>query len=77
MNQTVTIPSKTIEEILTRLDKLAKEVKAIKAKLFKEEPSYGGEEWWEWSEKKADADIKKGRLMRFNSTEEAIKWLNK
>lgn len=77
MNQTITIPSKTVEEILTRLDKLTKEVKAIRAKLFKEEPFYGSEEWWEWSEKKADEDIKKGRLMKLNSAEEAIKWLNK
>lgn len=77
MNQAITVSPKTIEEILVRLDRLAKEVKAIKARLFEEEPPYGSDEWWEWSERKADEDIKKGKLMRFNSAEEAIKWLNK
>lgn len=77
MNQAVTVSTKTVEEILIRLDTLTKEVKAIKAKLFKGRPSHGSDAWWEWSEKKADEDIKNGRLMKFNSTDEAIKWLNK
>lgn len=77
MNQAVTVPTKTVNEILTRLDTLTREVKAIKAKLFEGKPPYGSDAWWEWSEKKADEDIKNGRLMKFNSTEEAIKWLNK
>ena len=62
MNQTITVSPKTVEEILSRLDQLTKEVRAIKAKLFQGEPPYGSDEWWEWSEKKADEDIKTGRI---------------
>lgn len=76
MNQTVTVPSKTIEEILARLNTLTNEIKAIKAKLFEKEPEYGSDEWWEWSERKADEDIKAGRLVQFDSAKDAVKWLN-
>jgi len=76
MNQTITISSKTIDEILTRLDKLGRDIRAIKVKLFEREPLYGSDEWWEWSEKKADEDIDSGRLVKFESVQEAIKWLN-
>ena len=40
------------------------------------EPPYGSDEWWKWSEKKADEDIKKGNVVKFDSVEDAIKWLN-
>lgn len=62
MAQTITVPTKTFEEILARLDQLTKEVRVIKAKLFSGEPPYGSDEWWDWSEKKADEDIKAGRV---------------
>ena len=62
MAQTITVPAKTFEEILSRLDRLTKEVQAIKMKLFESEPPYGSDEWWEWSEKKANEDIKAGRV---------------
>lgn len=76
MNQTITISSKTTEEILARLDKLTKEVKAIKTKLFEEGPPYGSDEWWEWSDKKALKEIRAGKGVKFNTAKEAIKWLN-
>lgn len=74
--QTVTVSSKTIEQILARLDKLTSEVRAIKSNLFKEEPRYGSNEWWGKEEREADEDIRAGRVMQFNSVKEAIKWLN-
>ncbi|OGD98816.1 hypothetical protein A3A49_00690 [Candidatus Curtissbacteria bacterium RIFCSPLOWO2_01_FULL_38_11b] len=40
------------------------------------EPPYGSDEWWKWSEKKADEDIKRGNVVKFDSVEDAIKWLN-
>lgn len=76
MNQAVTVSPKTINTIVARLDELTKEVKAIKTRLFEEEPSYGSDAWWEWSERKADEDIKAGRIVRFDSVKETIKWLN-
>lgn len=62
MSQTITISTKKFEEILSRLDQLTREVRAIKVKLFESEPAYGSDEWWEWSEKKANEDIKAGRV---------------
>ena len=62
MAQTITVPAKTFQQILSRLDQLTREVRAIKLKLFESEPSYGSDAWWEWSEKKADEDIKTGRV---------------
>ncbi len=76
MAQTITVPAKTFEEILSRLDRLTRDVRAIKARVYQQEPPYGSEEWWEWSEKRADEDIKAGRVFKFDSAEEAIKWLN-
>lgn len=76
MNQAITVSPKTIEEILTRLDRLTREVRAIKARLFEEEPLYGSDEWWEWSEKKADEDIKAGRYKVYKNVKELIKDLH-
>lgn len=76
MAQTMTVPVKTFEEVLSRLDTLARDVAAIKVRLFEQEPLYGSKEWWEWSDKKAIKDIKAGKGIKFNSAEEAIKWLN-
>lgn len=59
--QTITVPAKTFEKIVSRLDDLTQEVKTIKAKLFEEEPPYGSDEWWEWSDKKAMEEIKQGK----------------
>ena len=70
MNQTTTVSQKTIEEILTRLDRLTREIKAIKTKLFEEEPPYGSDEWWEWSDEKAIEDYRKGRYTVIRSKKE-------
>lgn len=74
--QTITVPTKTFEKILSRLDQLTQEVEIIKSKLFEKEPPYGSDAWWEWSDKKAMEDIKAGKTVKFSSTEEAIRWLN-
>lgn len=76
MAQTVAVPPETIEEILTRLDRLTKEVRIIKRRLFAKEPPYGSDEWWQWSDNKAREDIRAGKVLRFDSAAEAIKWLN-
>lgn len=76
MAQIITVPAKTFEEILLRLDELTRDIRSIKARIFEQKPSYGSKEWWEWSDRKALEDIKAGRGMKFDSAEEAIKWLN-
>lgn len=59
--QTITVPVKTFEKILSRLNQLTQTVETISEKL-EGAPAYGSDEWWEWSEKKADEDIKAGRI---------------
>lgn len=76
MSQTVTIPAETLDEIFSRLNELSKAVKKISVRLLKEEPPYGSDKWWEWSERRADEDIKTGKLVRFDLVKDAIKWLN-
>lgn len=66
----VTIDTKTINLILDRLEKLARDVKTIKARLTEKEPPYGSNQWWEWSDKKALGDIKAGRYTAINNKQE-------
>lgn len=75
MANTISVNAKTVNIILTRLDKLAKDVQAIKARVLEEEPSYGSDAWWEWSDRKAIEDIKAGKGKQFTSAQDAIKWL--
>ncbi len=70
MNQAITVTPKTIEQILTRLDTLTKEVKTMKARLFGEEPPYGSDAWWEWSDKKAIEEIKAGKGIKIHNKKE-------
>lgn len=76
MANTITVDAKTFNQIISRLDKLTKDMEAIKAKLAKKNPKYGSDEWWEKSEKQADKDIKEENWVEFSNVEDAIKWLN-
>lgn len=76
MNQTVTVPTKTIDEIFSRLDELTKTVKKISVRLFEEKPPYGSDKWWEKEIEEADDEFKKGKGVLFQSSKDAIKWLN-
>ncbi|MEK7558757.1 MAG: hypothetical protein AAB521_00455 [Patescibacteria group bacterium] len=70
MNQAITVSPKTIEEILARLDKLTREIKVIKTKLFEKEPHYGSDAWWEWSDEKALKEIKAGKGIKITNKKE-------
>ena len=77
MSQTITVPTKTIEEILTRLDRLTREIKAIKTKLFEEEPPYGSDEWWEKEIEEGLEEVKKRKVSGpFKKTGELLKTLH-
>lgn len=76
MNQTVTIPAKTIDEIFSRLDELTKAVKKISARLSKKALPYGSDEWWDKEIKETEDEFKKGKGISFKSGKDAIKWLN-
>ncbi len=76
MSQVAISQQKTLEVILERLDKLAKELKFIKEKLKETEPPYGSNAWWQWAEKKADEDISAGRYTTYKDAEALIKDLH-
>lgn len=76
MAHTVTIDQKTIKLILTRLEELTQEVKSLKAKLMDDEPPYGSDAWWEWSDKKALEDYKAGRYTEVRTKEELQTFLD-
>lgn len=76
MNQTVTVPAKTIDEIFSRLDELTKAVKKISARLFEEKFTYGSDKWWKKEIEEAENEFKEGKGILFKSSKDAIKWLN-
>lgn len=74
--QTITLPVRKYEELVSKLEHLSQEMEKIKRLLLKKEPAYGSDHWWKWSDEKAKADINSGKVVKFDSAEEAIKWLN-
>ncbi len=61
MNQTVSIPETTVNRIIETLLEVKQEVKRLVEKMESLEPSYGSDEWWEWSDKKALRSIREGK----------------
>ncbi len=76
MAQTVTIEESKLNQILKTLTEIKQEVAKLAEKVDSKEPAYGSDEWWEWSDKKAEKDIKAGNVMKFKSAKEAAEWLN-
>ncbi len=76
-NHTKTLNETAIISLLKELDSLAKTVKSVRDKLLKVFPSkYGSDLWWEKSDKEAIEGIKAGRGKKFNTYEQAVKYLN-
>jgi len=78
MNQTITISSKTVEEILTRLDRLTREVKAIKKRIPPQETTfYGSDSWWKKEIEQGLEEVKQGKVRGpFKNANELIKTLH-
>lgn len=76
MANTITVDERVMNTILSRLDKLSRDIELIKIRLLKNKPRYGSDEWWEKEIKEADEAFKKGGGIKFNSAKEAIEWLN-
>lgn len=73
--QTITVPVKTFEKILSRLDHLSRAVEAINEKL-EGAPPYGSDEWWEWSNAKALKSIKEGKGTVIHNKKELDEFFN-
>lgn len=70
----VTLSQPAYKELIQRLSKLEKMVGFLVEK-FEKEPFYGSDEWWKWSIKKGEEDIKKGHYKLFDSAKEMTKYL--
>ena len=76
MANTISVNTKTINLILVRLDTMAKDIHTLKEKLLDQEPPYGSEAWWEWSDKRGLKDIKEARYTTVHNKKELGKLLN-
>ena len=78
MNQTIAISSKTIEEILTRLDRLTREVKTIKKRVSPQKATfYGSDSWWKKEIEEGLEEVKQGKVRGpFKNASELIKTLH-
>ena len=60
MAQAATIDTRFARDILSTLRELKEQIVSLNEKL-EGAPPYGSDEWWAWSEKRAQEDIKAGR----------------
>jgi hypothetical protein len=75
MAQTVTLTQSAYKDLLTRLTNLERMVSNLVHQIDVE-PKYGSDEWWEWSDKRAMEDIKKGNTIAFDSAKEMVEYLD-
>ena len=59
MSNTVTLSQSAYKNLLARMNKLEKMIATL-LERFEQEPLYGSEAWWDWSNKKGKQDIEKG-----------------
>jgi len=74
MANTITLSQPAYKELLNRLSKLESMV-AVLLQKFEKEPPYGSDEWWNYSIKKGEEDIKKGNFKVFDSGKSLSKYL--
>ena len=67
MSQVIQLSKSQFESLLERINRLEKMVASLMYK--KKEPPYGSDEWWEWSDKEALKDIKKGDYFELKDKE--------
>ena len=76
MSQAITVTPKTIEEILSRLDRITKDITTIKARLFEQEPKYGSDAWWDKEIKEGLEEVKQGKYTVYENAKDLIKDLH-
>lgn len=75
MSHTVQISQSKFDELNKRVNRLEQLVNKLLE--LKDEPPYGSDEWWEWSDKNALEAIKKGDSIEFGSAREMVSYLKK
>ncbi|MBU4016875.1 hypothetical protein KJ980_02960 [Patescibacteria group bacterium] len=74
MEQVIQLSQSQFETLLQRLSRLEKMVAKLLVK--EEEPMEGTDEWWEWSDKKALEEIKKGEYYELKDKKELDDFFN-
>lgn len=74
MNQVIQLSQDQFETLLNRLNRLEKMVMKLLEK--EEEPPYGTDEWWEWSDEKALEGIKRGEYYELRDKKEIEDFFN-
>ncbi len=74
MSDTISFPVTKLDKILKVLTELKTDVARLSEKVEDLEPIYGSDAWWEWSEKKADEDIKAGRVSAVLHNKEELQY---
>lgn len=75
MVQTAQINPEKIEEILSTLKEVKRELKEVKETLDRE-PPYGSDAWWNWSDRRAMEDFAAGRYKTFRTNREFKAYLD-
>lgn len=76
-HSTITIDVKTANGIFKEIESLQNALEALKKRIVKIlSPEYGSNEWWEKEIKEGLEEVRQGKVKRFNSMEEAVKYLN-
>ena len=74
---TITIDTKTAENILEEIEAVGQSLEVLRKKILKLLPAkYGSDAWWEKAELEADEDIKAGRYTTYTNVENLIKDLH-
>jgi hypothetical protein len=76
MSKTATINPTKAKQLTIKLEKLDELKRQVLLLLPDGALPYGSKLWWEKEELEADRDIKAGRVKKFKSAQDAIKWLN-
>jgi len=76
-NHLKTLNESAIVSLLNDLEALSRAAKAVREKLLKVLPvKYGSDLWWEKEIEEGIASIKAGKGKKFETYEEAVKYLN-
>ncbi|HUQ85222.1 MAG TPA: hypothetical protein VM077_02760 [Candidatus Limnocylindrales bacterium] len=76
MAKAATIDTNTAKKLVKELEQFEEFKKHVLMLIPEEIIPYGSKLWWEKSELEATEDIKKGRVVSFNSTKEMEKYLD-
>lgn len=76
MASTVTITRSEFNRLTERLNRLEQSLNVF-VEWLGNEPPIGTDQWWEWSDRKALLDVRKGNYSSFDSAEEMVSYLNR